>query len=370
MKTKCNFTPILIGGLPRSGTSMLMRVLDGHSRLVVLPREGSFIEQYSFGKLSDYASVNELLNLPELVFADENKYGELISRARGDHRKNLLRLNTALFRAEFLRVMNNNSYSHILPKMFDALAGAFIKSHPALADTMNAKHFVVKIPFFAERMFADLSMIMPSSKLIYIRRNAEERYASSAVRVERTKSRSPKKLDFDYFTFQFLLNVTSEYYLKRAMVKMPANVMEISYEDFCLRFNAYQDKLCDFMGIEYEHIFNKLTYLGCEMHETGSSYGFKKSIPSLHALPEDAIEKFKNELAALRTGLDLVLADIIDVGKLELFRKLISVSFYHDDEHGLHKRIEFFNGLQPENFNHRFLSGIFIKSLKKPTNLL
>jgi hypothetical protein len=350
---------------------MLMRVLDGHHDLVVLPREGSFIRNYYFKKLTETTKLEELLGYPELIFSDQDKLNILASKSNAIQSANLRRLDAARFKYEFSKSLHTAHAADILLRMFIALHQALVRSHPNLGKAAQSRYMVVKDPLYAELIFQDLLRINRGAKLIYIRRDAGSRYLSSKVRILSDSNEIPQKLGFDYFTFQFLLTVTSMVVFDHVSKSYPYSVFELNYENFCDNPRAHLLEICDFLQIKYSDILSSLTYFSEVAVYSSSSYG--QAHDGIYIMKPDPsiVLSSKFELNALEAGLRFLFSPNPSVNDARLFTSIVKKRFGYDNDESYKKRVNFFDALNFESCNPSTIKEIFLSEiLKQPTNLL
>lgn len=159
---------VFIGGAPRSGTTLLLALLDSHPDLLVFPKETYLFDQsikktgsHDTGRLAQY-----LLSKTEI--AELNPHWSAAMGSDGDLGKTRLRsFNFASFKNNFLGRSNqrpNGGPRHVLHSLFQAYAET--QSFPG----KNPRIYVEKTPgndYFSN----DLFKYFPEGKLIQIVRD-------------------------------------------------------------------------------------------------------------------------------------------------------------------------------------------------------
>lgn len=200
LQSSCaNNSPIFVIGLPRTGTTLLERLLDSHSDI------------RSAGELNNFAQ--ELTGLAQSQTAD------------------------AASRVEFVRQCATLDYSQ--------LGQAYIKSTAAFSG--NSKHFVDKLPL--NYLYAGLiHRALPKARIIHIRRHPIA--ACYAIY---------KQLFHDAYPFSYSLEELAHYYLAydrlmnhwRQLIPN-SSMTELSYENLVTDTESQSRRILRFCGVEWQ----------------------------------------------------------------------------------------------------------------------
>lgn len=239
--------PVFILGSHKSGSSLL-RILDGHPELFVIPTEihyfqdnGHWVDyklRYALPKQMDrQALIKSLVNLIEKKNNHIDPYADLVVRGKFD---------VALFE-EFLT--NNSGKSD--RELFELYVKAI---HLSLTGELIPPdlHFGEKSVENAE--FAVLLKQMFSNcRFIHIVRNP---YASLvAIRKSKTKNSYPLIRDF-------ILSLQNSYYYLYKNQKLIKNYLIIRYEDLLLSTEKIMVKIANFLKIEFTDTLLNPTVIG------------------------------------------------------------------------------------------------------------
>lgn len=191
--------PVFVIGLPRTGTTLLERILDSHSHV------------HSAGELNVFAR-------------------ELVGLVRAKQGKNNSR-------EQFVEGSTEIDFSE--------LGAAYIRSTAAL--TGGRPHFVDKLPL--NYLYAGLiHLALPNARIIHLRRHPMA--ACYAIY---------KQLFQDAYPFSYSLEEMGHYYVAYSRLMdhwrklIPAQAMtEIHYEDLVTRTEAEARRILDFCGLRWE----------------------------------------------------------------------------------------------------------------------
>ncbi len=192
-------SPVFVLGLPRTGTTLLERILDSHSQI------------HSAGELSVFAR--------ELVGLVRSRFGKTVPRDR--------------------------FVEHSTQVDFSALGEAYIRGTAAL--TGGCPRFVDKLPL--NYLYAGLiHLALPNARIIHLRRHPMA--ACYAIY---------KQLFQDAYPFSYSLEEMGHYYVAYSRLMdhwrevIPETAMtEIHYEDLVTQTETEARRILDFCGLQWE----------------------------------------------------------------------------------------------------------------------
>lgn len=190
-------TFLFIAGAPRSGTTLLCNVLDGHKNILVFPTEHSTIERYLWNRqrietysrdqfITDRSEGHQVTLACRKASNDQyaknkTEFGEAAS-ADIDHNA---------FHDFYLRALQHREAT--LQNMLWALSFALMQSNEYASQVYDqAKWICFKQPFFTELFATVVAELVPNCKFIHLIRDPTARYASAKTR--RLKQRSGGRL--------------------------------------------------------------------------------------------------------------------------------------------------------------------------------
>jgi tetratricopeptide (TPR) repeat protein len=194
-----NSSPVFILGLPRTGTTLLERILNSHSQI------------HSAGELNVFAR--------ELVGQVRSKFGAAVPRDR------------------FVELSSQIDFTE--------LGEAYIRGTAAL--TGGCPHFIDKLPL--NYLYAGLiHLALPNARIIHLRRHPMA--ACYAIY---------KQLFQGAYPFSYSLEEMGHYYVAYSQLMdhwrqvIPAVAMtEIHYEDLVMQTEAEARRILDFCGLQWE----------------------------------------------------------------------------------------------------------------------
>jgi hypothetical protein len=181
-------TFLFIGGAPRSGTTLLASLLDGHPATLLFPAEHSTLERFFWNRhrIESYAR-DEFVNQ-----RSEGQQTLLSNRDFFERKRHLLNeefgkqadldLDFSRFKASFLDYLQNRKIT--LQSMLGGLSFAQICANPYSHQHAGpqTKFLVFKQPFFTETFAQQVARELPNCKFIHILRDPISRYVSAKTR--------------------------------------------------------------------------------------------------------------------------------------------------------------------------------------------
>ena len=177
--------PVFVCGAPRSGTTLLMNLLDGHPNLMIFPHELHFLKYYRIRK-----------NLPQDFF--KSGFPDIIPQSLYSNPISLSQHNNYMFRTygpgsefnfgnhdfnKFRRIYGENlKDGKTLKDIISSWAKAFYFSNTPYWPDYEPIYFVDKRPLENEICSSDLLNGFPKAKFIHLVRHPKGRYASEKKR--------------------------------------------------------------------------------------------------------------------------------------------------------------------------------------------
>ena len=178
---------VFIGGAPRSGTTLLCNLLDGHKGLLAFPTEHSTIERsvWNRHRLESYAREEFISGRGEgqqVMLANSHLYEEKQVAFEAEFRRKIeLDVDRQSFHAAYLEALENKQAN--LENILAALAIALSQSNSFAAKAYeHARWLCFKQPFFTELFASETAKLIPGSKFIHILRDPIARYTSAKTR--------------------------------------------------------------------------------------------------------------------------------------------------------------------------------------------
>lgn len=230
-----------ICGAPRSGTTLLADLLDGHPEVVVFPFESKvwfYYRKYlKMGYLDFF--LRDYLNTPEMLALNNERWRKQFEAYRkkvygvGDGKVGGFSVR------EYLRSLSVSSIT--LSSIYDALFCGC--GH----DLNEDKLFVIKCPVYNEYGAVDLCSI-PDACFVHVRRDYKTRYISAKKRRVNRYGFAPRLNGKDFTTAHAEISMFSATLSKLNSVVV-ANYKRVNYESMLQERDM--DTLAMFLGIEF-----------------------------------------------------------------------------------------------------------------------
>ncbi|MBT8400278.1 MAG: sulfotransferase [Rhodothermia bacterium] len=274
---------LFIAGASRSGTTLLMNLLDGHPDLVVFPMEhrvfpgffrtppenrpayfhGSFIEDRAAGQQSILASK-----------ALHDKYRERMERELGidffldvDHEK---------FLETYRKTLGPSQPT--LRAVLDSLMVALLSSSRAVPKTADSfRYAVFKDPFTTEFFAQETAKELPKSRFIHIIRNPYARYCSVKRRNIRTARLTQRRFVKRVYYRDFVTGLAEESIASLgSAIDNRDSIGEdryrlILFEDLVAEPDSVMRAACAWLEVPFHDNLTSPSKLGSRM-ESGSSF--------------------------------------------------------------------------------------------------
>jgi hypothetical protein len=166
-------SPVIICGHPKSGTSLLMTMLDSHPELIVYPEETHYFRR--FLPKTQLKGNRKLLDLIESellhIFHWNTETPHQSQAGFPDRDYSMIRFEAVL--DAFLRLMSDRSYDEV------SILPTVVLSYGIVAGQINqgSKYWVEKTPY-NENYAGQVFRYWPNAKCIHIVRDPRDNYAS------------------------------------------------------------------------------------------------------------------------------------------------------------------------------------------------
>jgi len=254
---------IFIGGAPRSGTTLLLSLLDSHPDLLVFPKETYLFDQsikkvgtHDAGRLARYLLAHtEVAELNPQWSTEMGSDGAL-------GKTQLPNFNYPAFEKNFLwrsRQRPAGGPRHVLHSLFRAYAETWpstTQDRPGI--------FVEKTPgndYFSDELFKHF----PESKLIQIVRDPRAVYASRQTALRRRRGRHTK-------SFRLVNEWNRSVWQRQRLRNRSDQFLSIRYEDLIAYPRSILEQVCQFIGISV-HPLNMAPTKGGKPWRGNSSFG-------------------------------------------------------------------------------------------------
>ncbi len=265
---------ILICGHPKSGTTLLASLLDGHSEIAVFPEETFLYDTISFWKLSVGDMADWLIHESAVNHLSLGRYEREL-----DGNFDYSGFDYSEFEKIFLekmRTQDHPGYKHLLP--------ALVTAYAQVSGQADKKYWVEKTPGH-EKYLQALIDWYPGMKVLYIIRDPRDTYSSNNRKKQR-QSAGKETLKLGKFIYRWGMSVWYMQYFQQ----QSGNGLILRYEDL-LRYPASTMSLVmDFLGLKYEPVLTTPTKFGQPWH--GNSM-FKDKFSAISTAP---IGRWKDSL--------------------------------------------------------------------------
>ena len=279
-------THIFILGAHKSGTSLLRSLLDGHSKLSVLP-----IETHPFkhmGRAIQYAlrrreerikTKNEIIDAYQdwIAYCNKNE-----GKAGGSYAFNMLNVDQFNRDIELIKTLDN------IP---DQLTHYWRSIAAASSVNSNQDKIIVEKSVEHAEFAIELASYFPNAKFIHIIRNPYSNLVSLRKYTLLGKNRYPSLRDLVKAIQQNM-----EYY-DRNNEELKENYFSVRYEDLVSNPKETIHEIIRYLGISYESILEQPTVCGQPWGGNSSSQEEYENISTTR------IEKWKNEIYPIEINL-------------------------------------------------------------------
>ncbi len=277
-----SYREIFLGGAPKSGTTLLLALLEAHPDLLVLPEETALFNRaiLRVGATDTRALARCLLQETEVKRLSE-RGAPPAHPGEAENQVDYASFNYPAFEQNFLgRVEANLSGGprHVLQSLFRAYAETVVPPRPA------ARALVEKTPandYFAPWLFK----YFPAAKLVQVVRDPRAVYASRRRRLLNRDRRHTK-------AFRLVNEWNRSVWQRFAQKPHPERFLSVRYEDLVTDPRAVVGQVCAFIGVDAGALSFKPTR-GGQAWAGNSSYGENFSDVS-----RESLDRWKHELSA------------------------------------------------------------------------
>lgn len=235
--------PVFICGHPKSGTTLLTALLDGHSELVAFPEETGY-----WAKLAQDPNIS-----PKAMFDWLIKQSDCRNLALG---KADISLKGNRDYSDFDFASFQSVFKSLVPatsarsgKVLESLIAAYAD----LTHQSGKTYWIEKTPN-NERYLPTILQHFPEARAIYIVRDPRDVYVSHV----RKKERESKDLPIETLLFRWGISV----WTWRQFLSQGGNGLTIRYEDLLRYPGEVMATVAHFLEIEYEPILEKPSKMG------------------------------------------------------------------------------------------------------------
>jgi hypothetical protein len=248
---------LFICGHPKSGTSLLMTMLDSHPELVVYPEESHFFRKFLPAFFSDPDANLVDLALEYLLHIFDWNQTEPPDHQSGFPDRDYSDFSRQEIRRKFEQLINNRGHQ---PEV--ALPAAII-SYGIVSGQVNerTKYWVEKTPY-NEQYAEELFNFWPKAKCLHIIRDPRDNYASYKI----------KHADWTPEQFAYSWWRSFEAGERNAKRYGRDSYLVIRYEDLVQSPKDTIEEIIEFVGIQFDPILQKPTRAG-EMWAGNSMFG-------------------------------------------------------------------------------------------------
>lgn len=350
---------LLIGGAPRSGTSMVLRMLDCHPQVATFPREADFIPLAVRGQLD-----SGWRDCRDLEFGRRKRVDALALRQLEDWGTEHTPLQTfepAAFQTSFSAIWDGTGAEGGVMRFASALGSAFFAASPQMRMRYGDSApdwFAFKKPFFAELLANTLFEREEPVHLLWIGRHWYGRYTSTKAR--RIKLAADKLIqpvgDLDYSSFQVLLGVLARRLATGLAARFPGRVTIIEYEDLLASPREGAAAMAEGIGIRFDECLLESTYLGQSIAMPSSFSAANSQIGG----KDGTCQQERNEVTstAEREYIDLLTGFVTEAALtpswvLERLRAISAEAFPHESDANRAIRMAFAAGLTASDITAR-----------------
>lgn len=242
--------PVFICGYPKSGTTLLLALLDRHPELLVFPEESKF--------------------LPDVLRDSKRQNLDYVLTQTGP---NVFRFGEITLPSGYrdYSSLDFTKYQSSLQKHWDesdrtpyALLESVVLAYSEVTGQINKKYWVEKTPL-NERDLSNALTRWPELRAIYILRDARDNYCS--YRKKRVKDSRTLSIE------EFVAGWSESVHAWERFAAHNINSLFVRYDDLVESPRVTMQKICEFIGIDWDDILlrptrNGVFWSGNSMHGT------------------------------------------------------------------------------------------------------
>jgi len=277
--------PIFIVGPHKSGTTLLLRLLDDHPELFSIPFEthifqlsGRWVDYRGRKTYPQYLSFKEIKDSFKKHIKKINTVKQDFSH---DSSSRIGMFNLSIFNQKIEKEVDN--FKDLVELYFQAIYSSFYEE-----DYVETKRFVEKSVEHDE-FVPLLKKLFPDAKFIRVLRNPY----SNLVSYRRYLQKAVKKGKYPKISVPLLSLKNSFYHMYRNLELFPDSYHVIKYENILTNPEKSMKELADFIGVKYDPILLKPTIKG-KLWLGNSSLN-----KQFHGISADNLDVWKKEINTL-----------------------------------------------------------------------
>lgn len=324
---------LFIGGAPRSGTSLIQMLLDGHPQLLNFPKEHKTFEKYFSKKDRVYFSNEFITKRTEGKQASVANYNfDLDDNRRAsnelDMKGRILPIDHSLFYKSYVENMSNLENEFSLKLILDSLSKALLGSNAKMFGKSDKYEYsVFKQPFFTEVHSQQIAKEIPQAKFIYICRNPIDRYVSAKKRrLKQSKIKGKQKLHLNRHSHvlgHFQIGSASYYIAKQNQLAIgEVNYKIIYFEDLIQNPEGIMSELANWLNIEYSDLLLMPTAMNNKAQGGGSFKQYEGGVD------EEVLKKKSNRLKEIESAEEIMLNYLLNKSQIAEIYKTSKPSLF------------------------------------------
>ncbi len=275
---------IFIGGAPRSGTSLLVGLLDWHPEVLAFPGELGVINKY--WQCPEHK--RESYFLERFFHRSQGKQAQFVDAdyLEAENRrltmefgvKRVFAINTSVFRSTYQEVVSQLD-GPLIGRIYKGLGAGMLKSSSQAKERYGRpKWLLFKQPYQTELYAQDIGRLLPDCKFIHIYRSPIAQYVSAKIRHTRRHlglKTCGSKYGVDFATGNCMQWISSRHLAQDNLQVLGSDRYRIvSYEKLVANPEYEMRCIAEWIGIEFRNSLLTTTLLGVP-HGSGSSFGGK-----------------------------------------------------------------------------------------------
>jgi len=303
--------PVFICGAPRSGTTLLSNLLDGHSELLVLPSETHILQYFKAyqGEARKTFFLRDYLDSDDILLLTSPSYREVVNRYEttmygAGAAWDLSDIDGETFRKNYISFLKAHKIS--LEAVYQAVALSLFNSCALYDKSKYPRSFVEKRPLDNEISAITLKEHFPKARFIHILRDPRTRYAS----VKRRRLANIKGIKFcphlnkrDFVRGHAEISMLSFTLAKRNKTLLGDDYLVIKYEDLTSQPDETMKTVASFLAVPWEDMLLSQTCLNKKM---GYASSFKTALKGITATDTNRMKAYNS----LTTDLERMIVNL------------------------------------------------------------